>query len=332
MFKVAIIGPGYIARNHIGALSKMENAKLVAIVGRTFEKAQALADEAGCAAFETIEEAVARTGANVAILCLPTWVHEEYVIRAAKLKCHVLCEKPITFSVESFDRMTKACEENGVRLMVAQVARWWPEFLTVKEKILGGELGDIHMISEKRLCQHPTWATWHRDPAKSGGGLYDLNIHDIDYLYDIFGRPERIYATGWKSPSGCWNHVSTNLTWKGGVKAIVETSLEMTGAWPFTIELRATGDKGTISYSLTAGLNINDGERGNRFLWFEQGSDEVRELSSEQEDMFYAQMKAFLAAVERGEAAPVTLEQSRGVLEVIEATIKSLEEGVAVEL
>ena len=166
------------------------------------------------------------------------------------------------------DRMANACKENNVRFMVGQVARWWPEFTVIKDYLDKDKLGKIHMIYEKRLAQHPNWATWHRDPSKSGGGLYDLNIHDIDFLYSLFGLPEKVYAIGWKSPSGCWNHITSSLTWADGTNATCETSLEMTGNYPFSIEFRGTGDKGTLEYTLAAGFNIKDGEAGSKFMLY----------------------------------------------------------------
>ena len=333
MFKVAVVGSGYIAQNHLGALKKIEDAQLVAIIGRNAEKGEKVAQENGCRFFKSLEEAKRETGMDVVIICTPTDLHEQFVKEAAALKCHVLCEKPITFTVESFDRMVEACRENGVRFMVAQVARWWPEFITIRKDFLeAGKLGKLHMIYEKRICQHPTWTTWHRDPKKSGGGLYDLNIHDIDYLYSIFGKPEMVYATGWKSPTGCWNHVCTSLSWKSGVKALVETSIEMTGNWPFSIELRATGDAGTVDYALTAGLNINDGERGSNLNWYPAGEEKVYPIEVEQTDMFEGEIREFLSAIREDRPTSVTLEQNRGVLEVVQATIRSLEENVVVRL
>ena len=325
MFKVVVVGSGYIAQNHFEALKNIEGAEAVAVVGRNEKTGTAAAEKYGCKWYSDLAQAVKECGANVVDICLPTHLHEKYVIEAAELKCHVICEKPITFTVASFDRMAQACKDNGVRFMVAQVARWWPEFMSIKQLIENGEIGDIHMIYEKRLCQHPTWSTWHRDPGKSGGGLYDLNIHDIDYLCSIFGKPVSVYAAGWKSPTGCWNHVCTTLQWACGAKAVVETSLEMTGNWPFSIELRATGDKGTIDYALTAGFNINDGEAGSALHWFEAGKEECTPLEVEQTDMFAGELKEFFDAINENRETYVTEEQVRNVLEVIEATIRSLE-------
>lgn len=333
MFKVAVVGSGYIAQNHFAAIQAIDDAQLVAVVARNAEKGEKVARENGAKFFTSLQEAKAATDMNVVIICTPTDLHEKYVVEAAQLKCHVLCEKPITFTVESFDRMVAACKENGVRFMVAQVARWWPEFMTMKEYIDQGKLGDIHMVYEKRLAQHPNWATWHRDPSKSGGGLYDMNVHDIDYLYSIFGKPESVYCNGWKSPTGCWNHVCTSLRWKSGAKAIVETSLEMTGNWPFSIEFRATGDKGTINYALTAGFNLNDeADRGSNLNWYPAGEETSYPIVVEQTDMFAGEVNEFFSAIKEEREASVTLEQNRGVLEIIEASIRSLEENIVVYL
>ena len=332
MFKVAVVGSGYIAQNHFAAIKAIEDAQLVAVVARNAEKGEKVAQENGAHFYKSLKEAKEATDMNVVVICTPTNLHEQYVIEAAQLGCHVLCEKPITFTVESFDRMVAACEKNGVRFMVAQVARWWPEFMTIKEFINEGKLGDIHIIYEKRLAQHPNWATWHRDPSQSGGGLYDINIHDIDYMYSIFGKPETVYCTGWKSPTGCWNHVCTSLIWKSGVKAVVETSLEMTGNWPFSIEVRATGDKGTINYALSAGFNINDGDsNGSNLNWYPVGG-EAEPIEVAQTDMFEGEVREFFSAIREGREASVTHEQNRGVLEIIEASIRSLENNIVVKL
>lgn len=332
MFKVAIVGMGYIAQNHIAAMKQLPDVEIAAVISRSAEKGAKVAAEVGCRHYATLEEAVANEALNVVDVCVPTYLHEEYVLKAANAGCHVLCEKPITFELESLDRMIAACEAKGVRFMVAQVARWWPEFMTVKEYIDQGKLGDIHMLYEKRTCQHPTWATWHRDPAKSGGGLYDLNVHDIDYLYSLFGKPSRVYAIGWKSPTGCWNHVCASLEWASGQKAICETSLEMTGNYPFSIQLRATGDKGTIDYALTAGVNINDGEQGSNLNWYPAGDERVYPLNVEQTDMFAGEIGEFFAAIRENRPALVTPQDSRNVLEIVVAMRKSLEEGCVVEL
>lgn len=332
MLTAAIIGSGFVAKQHAQAYMALPQTKLAAIINPNPQNAVKLAQEFACDYYASLEDALGEHPINIVDICAPTYLHEQYVVQAAKAKCHVLCEKPVTFTLESFDRMIAACNENGVKFMVAQVARWWPEFLNIKERLLQGTLGKIQMIYEKRLCQLPTWSTWHRDAEKSGGGLYDLNIHDIDFLISVYGKPKSVYALGWKTDLGAWMHVVSNLLWENGVKAIVETCLEMPGPWPFSIEFRGSGDKGTLHYSLQAGVNITDGEQGSDYIWYPAGEEQPQPLTVEQSDMFKDEILEFVTAVEENREPAVTIAQSRQVLEVILATFKSLEEGVKVQI
>ena len=333
MLHVAIIGSGFMGKQHGLAYHALpESTKLAAIVNPNPKNAQPLAKELGCAYYPSLKDALKDTKIDMVDVCVPTYLHERYVLEAAAEGCHVLCEKPVTFTLESFDRMVKACEDNKVRFMVAQVARWWPEFIDIRKRLENDELGRIHMIYEKRLCQLPVWATWHKDPAKSGGGLYDLNIHDIDFLVSVYGRPESVYASGRRAEGGCWMYVVTNLAWPGGVKATVETCLDMPGPWPFSIEFRGAGDKGTLHYNLQAGVNIRDGEAHSNYTWYPAGAQAPEELTAEQGDMFASEIAAFADAVIHNKKLPVPLEESRLVLEVVLATLRSLEGGGIIRL
>ncbi len=333
MLKVAVVGAGYIGLAHIAAYKACPEAKVIAVVDMSEQNREKgrLAAGDGCRAYATLEDALAAGEIHVADVCLPTNMHESFVVKAANAGCHVLCEKPVTFDLPSFDRMAGACGANGVKFMVAQVARWWPEFKEITRTLKEGQLGPIHMIYEKRLAQHPNWAAWHRRPEVSGGGLYDINIHDIDYLYSVFGMPRRVYASGWKSPTGCWNHVATTLSWADGTSAVVETSLEMTGDFPFSIEFRATGDRGTLAYAFTAGHNILDGNKGSSMTLYPTEG-EAQPVAVEQTDMFAEEIGAFLKAVAGGTEVPVPPAQSRDVLRITLAIKESLENSRAVEL
>jgi predicted dehydrogenase len=140
--------------------------------------------------------------------------------------------------------------------------------------------------------------------------------------------PETVYATGWKSPSGCWDHLVTCLNWSDGTRAAVETSISMTGAFPFSIEFRGCGEKGTLCYSLTAGHNIKDGGRGFDFNFYPADGEGAVQLSAEQADMFAGEIEGFLDAIRSGAEAPVTPNQSRDVLKIVLAVKRSLEECV----
>ena len=334
MLNCVLIGAGYIAQNHLAALQANKEVKLVGVVCREEAHARTITEKAGpeCRYYKTLEEACAATKVDFVDICVPTNLHEEYTVKAAGFGCHVLCEKPVTFTTESFDRMVEACDKAGVKFMVAHVVRFMSEPMVVHKLIKEGKLGNVHLFYEKRLSQHPAWSTWHRDNDVSGGGLYDINIHDIDNLYWNFGMPKTVYAAGWKSPTGCWNHIATTLTWENGVKAVCETSLEMTGNFPFSVEIRGTGDKGTLQYNFTAGANINDSDVQTKLVWYPAGSEACEEVTAAEADGFCGEVDAFVDAVLNDTEVPVAASEVRDVLRIVLAIRKSLEENTVVTL
>ena len=156
--------------------------------------------------------------------------------------------KPFVLNADRAQNLFRTAKENGVRIMVMQVVRFWPEYLRIKQLIDSGEAGEVMNVYANRLSAHPDWCSWHKDPAKSGGGLYDLHIHDIDYLYYLFGKVKSVYAVGKKSESGCWNNVSTVLNFSSGVNAVAEGFMDITGGWSFSTNMRINSTKMAIEY------------------------------------------------------------------------------------
>ena len=326
MQKIAVVGAGFIGQTHIEAYQTLENVKITAVVDANKTAAESAAAKASCAWYVDLADALSKAEIDIVDVCLPTFLHEENVIMAAQAGKHVLCEKPVTFTLESFDRMQTACLDNDVKFMVAQVVRWHPEYTRIRDMIRANDLGSLRMIYAKRISQHPAWSSWFTDPQKSGGGLFDLHVHDIDYLYSLLGMPKSVSAVGWQSAKGCWNHICSRLVWADGHAAICEGSIAMTGEYPFSVELRVNGERGTLDYAFSAGHNLKDGENVSRFRWYpvEGGA---QELSIAQYDMFAAELGAFVDAIETGGEIPIPPVASRQVLEIVIGIRESLEKG-----
>lgn len=325
MNTVAIFGAGFIGNAHAEAIQKSGTLKLAAFVQKAGEKSRKASEKYGVPCFDNAEEMLARVNPDILDICLPSAFHEEFVIFAAEHKKHVICEKPFSLSSDACSRMVKACAGAGVHLMVAQVLRWFPEYIKIKELI--PKLGSLHGVSCYRLAQHPNWTTWHRDPQISGGGLFDLHLHEIDYLYSLFGEVEQVYAAGWKSPTGCWNHVFSTLIFKNGVKVQAEGCSEMIGNYPFSALFRAVGDNGTLDYKLSAGFNIeNLGAASNQLTLFMKDK-EPEAVAWDADDGFRLELDAFAESVETGKPVPIPPENSVYIIKIIEALRRSLETG-----
>ena len=326
MQKIALIG-----NSHASAIVESDKVELTAIVEKNEELGKNAAEEYGCKWYAGAEEMLKNEDVDICDICLPTFLHEEYVCLAAKYKKNVLCEKPVALNVESFDRMVAACKEAGVKFMVAQVVRFWNEYADIKSRYDNGDFGKIKLVCARRLAQHPNWTNWQRNPELSGGGLYDLHNHDIDFLRYAFGEPESIYAVGYKNDTGCWNHIATTIRFKNGVAATAEGAYEMTEGFPFTMHFCINGTDRSASYDFKAGLNIKDGDTFEQEVIYEAEKEPLI-IPKTELDAYQAEIEYFAECVEKGvDPEKVPLYESRQVLQMLEAIRYSLETGEIVK-
>lgn len=252
-FRVAIVGPGSIGETYADALKNSESVVLAAIAGRDTEKGRRMAKNCRVPYYTDQDTMYKSEALDGVIICTPTFTHEEITRRAFSHQVHVMCEKPFTLHAETAKELLNQADSLGLRLMVMHVVRFWPEYAALSEMIREGVFGSVKNVYLSRLSTHPAWAQWHRDPEKSGGGLFDLHIHDIDYLYSVLGDVESVYAVGPQEASGCWNNISTMLRFSCGVSAVVESFMDITGPYPFTTMARINGTRAAAEYSNQTG-------------------------------------------------------------------------------
>lgn len=149
-----------MGRTHVTAYKAMPNAKVTAVCDLNEKQGKDLAEFAGCDWYNDGESMLNTVDIDVVDICLPTFLHEQYVLLAAGHKKHVICEKPVTLSLESLDRMIAATKEAGVQFAVGQVVRFWPEYVRAKEMAETGKLGTIKYARASRLSEHPAWSEW----------------------------------------------------------------------------------------------------------------------------------------------------------------------------
>jgi len=323
MQRVGLVGLGFIGKAHIEAYQKISNAKVVAICTRNKVR-----DEDSLSDYSFVsdyDELLLRDDIDLVDICLPTFLHEEYIIKAARAKKNIICEKPISLSVESVKRIFNEVEKCGVRLFVGHVLRFWPEYQSIKAYSETDVLKDIEIVHAQRLGQPATWSSWFQYPEKSGGALFDLHLHDIDFLYYLLGEVKYVYAQGSQNKNGAWNHVLTTLTFENGAKAFVEASNQMPSGYPFTMALRAQTHKNTLDFQLKAGVNIESINNSSLILY---ENEKIIEVPVEKADPFEAELTYFVDCLEKTqENKVVPLEDVLYVIRLLEAINLSLETG-----
>lgn len=313
--KAAIFGAGFIAEFHALGYKRAQGAQLVAVCDTDESKARALAQRYGCAWYTDAKTLLEAQQPELVSVCLPTYLHREYVLMALDAGAHVLCEKPFALTMEDCIAMQTAAERAGRVLMVGQVLRWWPEYTVIAQEIR--RLGTPLHIRARRL-QHPSRDSWHAQEALGGGALFDLFVHDADFVMSLMGTDAQVVAAnGSRGGGGSWRRVSAMLRFDNGAFAEIEACNQMPEGYPFTAEFSAQYPNAAIDYRFRTAVNIERGAKANTaFLLYDGGARALPQSENAQEKAFCAEIDAFVRGAREG-VSPLAAQESVEMMRVI---------------
>ncbi|MFC4619534.1 Gfo/Idh/MocA family protein [Camelliibacillus cellulosilyticus] len=327
--KVAVIGLGTMGKVHTNMWSNIPQAELVAVHSLDVEKMKAVAARYGAAPVQQIEELLA-SDVDVVDICLPTYLHKPYIIKAAEAGKHVISEKPLGLNAREAESIIQVCEKYGVSLFVAQVVRFFPEYAAVKEQIADGRIGKPGVVRLSRGGAAPIgWENWYADDAKSGGLILDSMIHDFDWLRWTFGDVKRVMArcVSQSSTDGHRAYALVTLRMEDGTIGHVE------GTWAhqtFKTSFEIAGDQGMLAYdsqeSAPLEVSLHSDENG-----AVKAGVSVPE-SPLNESPYQRELAHFADCLLTGKTPIVTAYDALKAVEISEAAIASAMSGRPVEL
>lgn len=199
MLKVGLVGVGGISGAHIPAWEAMESTELVAICDIRPECMEIYTDKHR---YTDFDEMLEKEEIDILDICLPTYLHADFAIKAMEKGIHVICEKPISLKEEDVVRVYSTAQKMNVKFMVAQVLRFWPEYELLKEIYDTKKYGRLLSGYMSRLgsCPKWSWDNWMQDPSRSGLVPYDLHVHDLDFMVYAFGKPANVQSHRSKRP------------------------------------------------------------------------------------------------------------------------------------
>lgn len=199
MLKVALVGVGGISGAHIPAWDEMEGAELVALCDIRPERMEKYSDKR---CYTDFDEMLANEKVDILDICLPTYLHADFAVKAMNKGINVICEKPISLDKADVKRVYETAKANNVKFMVAQVLRFWSEYELVKKIYDEKTYGKLLSGSMTRLGCYPKWSWdgWMMDEKRSGLVPFDLHIHDMDFMVYAFGKPKAFTSKRAKRP------------------------------------------------------------------------------------------------------------------------------------
>ena len=176
------------------AMLKSEHCEIRAIASRSLEKGRKLADQFGIPkAYGSYEELLADPEIEAIYNPLPNHEHVPMTLAAARAGKHVLCEKPVALTAKEAEQLREVADK--VHIMEAFMVRFHPQWLSVRDRVRAGELGDVRSI-HSYFSYFNTDAGNIRNMADIGGGaLYDIGCYPIVTARFLFGcEPLRAIA------------------------------------------------------------------------------------------------------------------------------------------
>jgi len=191
--RTAIFGTGFMGRVHLEAARRVESVDVAAVVGRTDEAARRLGEGFSVPRMGRDYRDVLRDASIAAVhVCTPNAQHFSMAKDALQAGKHVLCEKPLTTSVEEAEELTSLAARQGLRNCVCHNLRYYPMVQQMRSLREAGELGDILVVqgtySQDWLLYDTDW-NWRVDAQAAGPSrcMADIGSHWFDMAEHITG-------------------------------------------------------------------------------------------------------------------------------------------------
>lgn len=306
MIRFGIIGCGAITENsYLPAFEKSKTAQLTCLVDSDKSRISALGrgldlDYAG-QDMEAITDHV-----DAVIIAVPNYLHHGIARTFLEKGKHVLCEKPVTTTVEDCEDLLQMANSNALTFTVGHVRRFYPAVKKIKEIVAENILGSLIAFDfrEGTVFSWPTVSGYIFDKEKAGGGvLMDIGVHlldlllwwlddepvDVDYADDALGGMEAF--------------ADINMTFSRGVHGRIRLSRLSVLRNSYSLRF----EKGEVQWS-----PFNPGS-----LYIRRGQSKPEILAFKNENPTLAMLSDFSAAVGSKKKPLVTLDEALRSLKVI---------------
>ena len=246
MLKVGLIGCGFMGTMHANCYKNIEGVTLAAVADIRPEKAQALAEGTDAVIYGDGYDLIENAELDIIDICLPTFLHAQYAMKAMEKAPYVFVEKPVALTIEEGDALIAKSRETGCNVQIGQVIRFWDEYVVLKDIVESGKYGKVVNANFRRISPRPDWGwkDWLLDVSLSGGAAQDLHIHDIDYALSLFGEPEKFYSI--KNRIGEANSYINTLMQYDEHVVTVEGTWDLPGTHPFEASFRVVFEKAVV--------------------------------------------------------------------------------------
>lgn len=321
-----VLGAAKIALTKvIPGMQHASNVEIAAIASRDLTKAQAAAAKLGIAkAYGSYEELLADKSIDAIYNPLPNHLHVPWSVKSADAGKHVLCEKPIAMDAAETDLLIEARNRNRVKIGEAFMVKLHPQWLRARELVRSGSIGDLQSIVS-------VFSYFNSDPNNirnrsdiGGGAMMDIGCYPVTMARFLFGRePVRVSALVDRDPAMQIDRLTSAILDFAPGQAIFTVSTQLV---PFQ-RMQILGTKKRIDIEIPYNTPPDRPSR----IFIDDGvklgglSAQIEEFPTV--DQYTLQGEAFSRAILDETEVPVTLEDARLNMQVIDAVLRSANSG-----
>ena len=191
-FRAGVVGIGFIGAVHIEQLRRLGNVDVVALTDSVDpqKKADALCVPKG---YDNYREMIDKENLDCIHICTPNNTHYEIAVYALEHGVHVVCEKPMTCTVEEARKMRDLAKAKGLVGAMNFNCRFYPMAHQMRQMVKSGEVGDIYTVHGGYLqdwLYYDTDYSWRLEPEASGASraFADIGSHWIDLVEYVTGH------------------------------------------------------------------------------------------------------------------------------------------------
>ncbi len=340
--KLGIIGYGFMGQWHNNHAGTMDEVEIVAVCDTDSKQLEKVKE--GIKRYSDYKELLLDNEVDWVMISVPNHLHKMIAIDAAYAKKNIIVEKPCALTVDEFDQMYEAAQQNGVIFTVDQNRRWDRDYSMVKLAVSENKLGKIYMVKSSLSGVFGKMHDWHVYKQYGGGMLYDWGVHLIDQILDLIpGKITQICAD-MKSVVNeeVDDYFKVMLYFESGLAAEIELGTLLLNKMP---RWYVSGDSGTM---VVENIKADTGAIYRAGIMQKALPENVKNLdagptrtfSTKAEDVVYTEalpeitrkhndwndfFRNLLGFINETEELIVRPEQVRRVLQVMEAVRKSAE-------
>jgi predicted dehydrogenase len=191
--RVALLGYGFASKTfHAPLLTHVPGLRLTHIVSSDSAKVK---KDYEVTVLAKPEDAFALPEIDLIVIATPNITHFDLTSKALDAGKHVVVDKPFTNTVAEATALIQLARSRGRLLSVFQSRRWDSDFLTLRQVVASGALGEIaHFESHYDRYRPDPRQRWRELPGPGSGIWFDLGAHLVDQALQLFGPPEAVYA------------------------------------------------------------------------------------------------------------------------------------------